>query len=508
MRSTHRSSLRLCGVVGLLVIAGARPAHAAPGELVLAPPTTITLGAQATQLRVLDVSGDGIPDLIATVSIAPGLQVLLGHGDGTFGAPILSPMANIDVSDLGDVNGDGKPDFVTVLALGSSTYTMQVHLGDGSGAFALSGGFDVSSPGGMDALLLLDLDEDGDLDVVLEQSGDLRIALGDGAGGFAPPGPFVPDLLAVHQELHVLDANADGHLDVMGSGNALFFSGWALFLGDGAGGLTHSQTGYNSVDGGLFGSALGDFDGDHRTDFVLNGYDLACDPFCNELAFAQGTGSGFANPSPPAIQALDESLIRAGDLDGDGLADIVGKSGSQLGVLLSQGDFTFAAPQHVLEPGADLALADVNGDGRLDVLVLRQQGSVRLSLNQSPPSGWTDLGHGLAGVDGIPSLLGLGEMLAGSPGALKLTHANPDKLAVLFIGATSAPAPFKGGTLVPVPVSILFMLGTSPDGTITLPWNSWPSMPPGTDWFFQYAIVDSAGPAGASLSNAVRALQP
>jgi hypothetical protein len=33
-------------------------------------------------------------------------------------------------------------------------------------------------------------------------------------------------------------------------------------------------------------------------------------------------------------------------------------------------------------------------------------------------------------------------------------------------------------------------------------------MPVGTDWFFQFAIVDSAGPAGASLSNAVRALQP
>ena len=507
MRSTHRSSLRLFGVASLLVLAGARPALAAPSELVLAPPTTIPLGASATQLRVLDVSGDGIPDLIATVPIAPGLQVVLGHGDGTFGAPILSPMANIDVSDVGDVNGDGKPDFVTVLDLGSFTYTLQVHLGDGSGAFALSGGFDVSNPGGTDALLLLDVDEDGDLDVVLEQTGQLRIALGDGAGGFAPPGPFVPGGLAVHQELHVLDANGDGHLDVMGSGNAIFLTGWSLYLGDGAGGLAFSQTGYNSVDGDLYGSALGDFDGDHRTDFVLSGRDLACGFTCYELGFAQGTGSGFAVPSPPDVTAPGDSLIRAGDLDGDGLADVVGKTGSQIWVLLSQGDFTFAAPQYFAGGGVDLAVADVNGDARLDVLALQQQGSVRLLLNQSPPSGWTDLGHGLAGSDGIPSLLGLGELQAGSPGALKLTHANPDKLAVLFIGATSAPAPFKSGTLVPVPVSILFMLGTSPDGTITLPWISWPSMPSGTDWFFQYAIVDSAGPAGASLSNAVRALQ-
>jgi len=61
---------------------------------------------------------------------------------------------------------------------------------------------------------------------------------------------------------------------------------------------------------------------------------------------------------------------------------------------------------------------------------------------------------------------------------------------------------------VPVPTSLVMSLGTSPTGTITPPWIAWPHLPSGADSFFQFAIVDSAAPAGASLSNAVRALQP
>ena len=510
MLSSRLSSMRSVVPLVVVLLAGARASLAAPGEIVLAAPETIPLGAAATDFRMIDVSGDDIPDIVAAASVAPGLQVLLGRGDGTFGAPIFSPMANISQFDVGDVNGDGQPDFVTVLDLGSFTYTLQVHLGDGTGAFVLAGGTDVSNPGGNYDLLLLDVDEDGDLDAMLEQAGQLRICLGDGAGGFATPGPFLPPSLALHQDLHSLDANGDGHLDVIGSGNAIFPTGWAVYLGDGDGGFTFAQYAYNSFDGDLYGNALGDFDGDHRTDFVLVGRDLGCGASCFELGFAQGTGSGtgFAVPSPADVPAPSGSGLAAGDLDGDLLGDVVGHTGAQLWVLQGQGDFTFLAPQFITLSGAvDLALVDVDGDARLDVLAL-QSGAVKLLRNQSAPSGWSDLGHGLAGSDGVPSLLGVGELQAGAPGALKLTHANPDKLAALFIGPTSAPTPFKGGMLVPVPPSLVVMLGTSPAGTITLPWNAWPHLPPGRDFFFQLAIVDSAAPAGASLSNAVRALQP
>ena len=509
MLSSLRSSVRWVVSVVVVMLVGARPGNAAPGELVLAPAGTIPLAGPATKLRVLDVSGDGIPDLIAAAPTAPGLQVLLGHGDGSFEAPRVTPMSNIKAFDLGDVNGDGRLDLVTVLDLGSPTFTLQVHLGDGSGAFVLASGLDVSNPGDTYAVALLDADEDGDLDALLEQTGKLRLCLGDGAGGFAAPGPFVPPQFALFQELYPLDVNGDGHLDIVGSGFAFFFAGWFLYLGDGEGGFTFTEYGFAGLEDDLYGSAIGDFDGDHRTDFVLDGlFQQAGVVYV--LAFTPGTSSGFAFPPPDHVLAPGPSLIRAGDLDGDGLADVVGMKGTQLWVFQSKGDFTVSAPQFLalgLAP-VDLAVSDVDGDARLDVLALHPSGSVSLFLNESPPSGWTDLGHGLAGVDGIPSLLGVGELQAGSPGALKLTHANPNKLAALVVGPTGAPAPFKGGTLVPVPPSLVVMLGTSPAGTITVPWLSWPHLPPGTDFFFQFAIVDSAAPAGASLRTSVRALQP
>src|SRR5678816_2036966 len=159
----------------------------------------------------------------------------------------------------------------------------------------------------------------------------------------------------------------------------------------------------------------------------------------------------------------------------------------------------------------DSLVLDVDGDGWPDVLGFTSSSDgtpARVLLNHVLLSAWKDLGHGLAGSFGIPKLVGQGTLKAGSPGSLELTGANPSKLAVLFIGATANPTLFKGGLLVPVPVSTLFLLFTSPTGAITVGWSSWKLMPPGTDWFFQYGIVDVAGPAGASLSNAVRALQP
>src|SRR6185436_15413437 len=330
-------------------------------------------------------------------SSAPGVQVLLGQGGGAFGAPVVTPLVGVKAFDVGDVNGDGHADLVTVFELVFfSSYAMQAQLGDGAGGFVPAASVDVSASSTIPAVKLLDADEDGDLDAVLEQAGKLRVCLGDGAGGFAAPGPFVTAPIAPAKEIHVLDVNGDGHLDLVCSGNAFFPTGWADYLGDGHGGFVASQFEYTLADADLYNSAVGDFDGDHRTDLVLDQLESQC--FCVQLSFAQGTGSGFAVPSPADFGPPGfPNLIRAGDLDGDGLADLAANYGAKLGLLQGRGDFTFTGLQliDVAPPGTfppDVRLADVDGDGRLDVLVLQQSAEVALLLNASPPSGWTDLG--------------------------------------------------------------------------------------------------------------------
>lgn len=121
---------------------------------------------------------------------------------------------------------------------------------------------------------------------------------------------------------------------------------------------------------------------------------------------------------------------------------------------------------------------------------------------------WTDLGYGLAGVSGVPSLVGTGTLVAGSPGSLALSNAKASSPATLFVSLVNSPTPFKGGLLVTVPVLLSAGVVTTPGGGVTLPFT-WPSgVPSLTSFYFQFAVQDPAGPKGASLSHALKAVTP
>ncbi len=123
---------------------------------------------------------------------------------------------------------------------------------------------------------------------------------------------------------------------------------------------------------------------------------------------------------------------------------------------------------------------------------------------------FTDLGHALAGAHGPPVLAGSGALLTGSAGALTLTNAaGPGAVAILFTSLSSTPTPFKGGTLLPVPIALQLTLSTggSP-GSIPLGWSSWPAGLSGASLYFQYAIADALAVQGVALSNALRADVP
>ena len=122
---------------------------------------------------------------------------------------------------------------------------------------------------------------------------------------------------------------------------------------------------------------------------------------------------------------------------------------------------------------------------------------------------WTNVGHALAGVGGAtPLLLGDGSLAASSPGSIALTKAKPSAPAHLIVGLLALSAPFKGGTMVPQP-QLLIPLSTDSSGSRALSWLHWPAaLPSGTELLLQYWIVDPAGPAGFSASNALQASVP
>ncbi|MEO8752307.1 MAG: kelch repeat-containing protein [Casimicrobiaceae bacterium] len=127
----------------------------------------------------------------------------------------------------------------------------------------------------------------------------------------------------------------------------------------------------------------------------------------------------------------------------------------------------------------------------------------------APSSGtWTSLGFGHNGLLGVPSLVGSGAQFAGQPAALNLTNAFPQALALLFVGLSNNPTPFKGGQLVPLPAILSVSLAASPTGAIPLLFT-WPAgLPSGFSLYYQYAIQDAFASQGVALSNAVQSTTP
>ena len=117
-------------------------------------------GLGPTSLVADDLTGDGIPDVITANVASRDLTLLPGHGDGSFGDPVLIPLHPNRVVSMvrsGDFNADGVPDLVVY------NEGLTILFGFGNGAF--------SAPQLHDAvgahLTVADVDGNGSDDIVL-----------------------------------------------------------------------------------------------------------------------------------------------------------------------------------------------------------------------------------------------------------------------------------------------------------------------------------------------------
>jgi arylsulfatase B len=124
---------------------------------------------------------------------------------------------------------------------------------------------------------------------------------------------------------------------------------------------------------------------------------------------------------------------------------------------------------------------------------------VFLSLDFPP---WTDVHHGLAGVDGVPVLAAEGTLRHRAPVSISLASA------ALFLGFHALFAPFKGGVCVPAPDIALTGLLTSSAGGMQFD-ATWPDgIPSKTALYLQAWVADAAAPAGLAASNGLLATTP
>jgi VCBS repeat-containing protein len=272
----------------------------------------------------------------------------------------------------GDFNGDGTFDFAVVDGFAISE--ARVFTGQGDGTFVQSAPF-FNGSGGARSVYARDLNADGKLDLIYGNSnaGAVGVTLGNGDGTFGAFASYSAGIAGFPGSgPHTVtfgDVNGDGHVDMVTGGAASS----ALLLGNGDGTFA-AATQIGGTTGSVSTVALADFDGDGFLDLVL------ADNGGTSLRVLDGNGDGTF--SLAATYGISTTIpIGVGDFNQDGLLDLAIGNNDTVTILSGNGDGTFQQlGVHSTNPGMiDLAVADIDGDGRLDI-VTSNYSSSSLSL--------------------------------------------------------------------------------------------------------------------------------
>jgi hypothetical protein len=294
-------------------------------------------GNWATEVEAADIDGDGDVDLICGTELN-GIQVWKNNGNGTFGARASFGAGSINRQmALVDVSGDGRPD---VVLNNETSNQLSVLINSGTGTFPARVTYATGSyPTG---LATADFDNDGDLDVAVAHRNTLEVRLFRNSGSGAltawqtisnPVGSAMGVLLAG-------DFDGDGDSDLCVVSGYVGTVKWRFYTnsdGSFSGGAqqTGTATGWWAVTGLV--------DGDTRPDVVIcenytgvasvtyRGLTTTCgQPTCIDADIyrdfnVNGADLGILLSQWGPITPLTES-----DLDGDGVVN-----GADLGLLLS-----------------------------------------------------------------------------------------------------------------------------------------------------------------------------
>ena len=421
----------------------------------LQPRQSYAVGFNPSFIATGDFNSDGNVDV--AVAGKSGLAIFLNGGKSNLKKPFLYSLSKTPTAiTTADFNNDGLAD----VALANADGTVSILLGNGAGSFRSLPDISVAV-GSLSSIVSGDFNKDGKIDLVITQPAQklVSVLLGNGDGTFAPPASYPVGNEPV--STLVADANGDGVADliVINQGSNTF----SVLTGNGDGSFKNST---DYIAGNTPVAAVaGDFYGNGHVDLAIIDY------ASQSVSLPLGVGDGTFKTARSYSAGQQPVSIASGNLNGDKIpglvvanycgSDISCNTAGSVAVFLADdnGVYRLSSMYNVGAGPVSVALADVNGDEKLDIVAVNRldntvsilpgvgDGTFRQAITFAVSGAPVAVAVGDFNKDGKPDLAVLEDCGAAScsqPGILEILLGAGDGS---FQSAVSYPAGYSPSSL-------------------------------------------------------------